>query len=118
MTLPSKCYLDENNIYEPDVLCVVPDSQCEIGEKRLVGAPDLVVEVLSPGTAKHDRQQKYEAYQRHGVREYWIVDPAYDVVEGWVLAEGAFRHQGVYADSDQFSSTILGETVSIPQIFG
>jgi len=114
----SRGILDENNVYEPDVLHVAPDSQCEIGEKRLVGAPDLVVEVLSPGTAKHDRQQKYEAYQRHGVREYWIVAPAYDVIEVWNLEEGAFRRQGAYAGSDQFPSSVLGETVSVPQIFG
>ena len=89
-----------------------------MGEKRLTGAPDLVVEVLSPGTAKYDRQQKYEAYQQHGVGEYWIVDPLHEVVEVWTLGEaGLFQQQGAFAGDDTFQSTILGESISVKAIF-
>ena len=52
LTSPIEVYLDENNVFEPDVIYLKPDSQCTVGEKRLTGAPELVVEVLSPSTAK------------------------------------------------------------------
>jgi Uma2 family endonuclease len=117
-TAPIEVYLDERNIFEPDVLYLKPDSQCIVGEKRLTGAPDLVVEVLSPTTAKHDRQQKYQAYQQHGVDEYWIVDPVYEVIEVWTLGDdGLFQRQGVFGREDTFTSATLGEKVTMQEIF-
>ncbi|MEM6281948.1 MAG: Uma2 family endonuclease [Chloroflexota bacterium] len=115
---PIEVVLDEHNVFEPDVLYLKPDSACTVGEKRLSGAPDLVVEVLSPGTAKYDRQQKYEAYERHGVGEYWIVDPLHDIIEVWTLGEdGLFKRQGAYAGDDTFKSVTLNEDVSVKAIF-
>ena len=116
-TSPIEVYLDEHNIYEPDVLYLSSDTTCSIEEKRLVGAPDLVVEVLSPGTAKFDRQEKYQAYERHGVGEYWIVDPVHEVVEVWALTEGRFVRQGAYAGEDTFQSDQLAETISVSSFF-
>lgn len=115
---PIEIVLDPYNIFEPDVLYLKPDSACTVGEKRLTGAPDLVVEVLSPGTAKYDRQEKYAAYQRHGVGEYWIVDPVHETVEVWTLDAGKrFQRQGVYAVADTFKSVTLDEDVSVKAIF-
>lgn len=118
-TSPIEVFLDEHNIYEPDVLYLKPDSACEIGEKRLIGAPDLVVEVLSPSTAKHDRQHKYDAYQQHGVGEYWIVDPVHELIEVYTLdADTAkFVRQGAYAVEDSFESRTLGEKIMVKPIF-
>lgn len=99
------------------MLYLTPDTRCSVGEKRLTGPPDLVVEVLSPGTAKFDRQGKYRAYERHGVHEYWIVDPLHDVLEVWVLEEGRFDRLGAYAVEDTFTSPTLGETVTVKDIF-
>ena len=114
---PIEVYLDENNVFEPDVLYLTVDSQCTIGEKRLTGAPELVVEVLSPSTAKYDRQQKYQAYEKHGVNEYWIVDPVHETIEVWTLnKDGKFERQGAYAD-DKFKSATLGEEVDVKAIF-
>ncbi len=114
---PVEVYLDEHNVFEPDVLYLAPDSRCVVGDKRLIGAPDVVVEVLSPSTAKYDRQEKYLAYERCGVREYWIVDPSHAVVEVWTLVAGHFTRQGVYAGADTFSSPTLGETVVVSVLF-
>jgi Uma2 family endonuclease len=93
------------------VLYLSPDTGCKIEEKR------LVVEVLSPGTAKFDRQEKYQAYEKHGVREYWIVDPAHAVIEEWTLNEGQFARQGAYAAEDSFASVCLAESVTVSSIF-
>ncbi len=117
-TSPIEVYLDEHNIYEPDVLYLMPDSACTVDEKRLTGAPDLVVEVLSPGTAKYDRGAKYTAYETHGVGEYWIVDPLHEVVEVWTQGATGFDRQGAYAGEDTFPARTLGETVRVTTLFG
>lgn len=119
LMIPIEVYLDENNVFEPDVIYLKPDSQCTVGEKRLTGAPELVVEVLSPSTAKYDRQQKYQAYEKHGVHEYWIVDPVHQTIEVWTLNQaGKFERQGAFADDNTFKSATLNENVDVKVIFG
>ncbi len=68
---------------QPDLLFVSSERRAIIGEKQILGAPDLVVEILSPTTAHRDRGIKLDLYARHGVRQYWIVDPVEDVVDVW-----------------------------------
>lgn len=62
----------------------------KIKKDGLHGAPDLVIEILSPSTAKYDKNQKKVVYERHGVKEYWIVDPETKEVQGFFLKDGAF----------------------------
>ena len=71
---------------QPDLLFVSHERRAIIGEKQVTGAPDLVVEILSPSTAHRDRGIKLDLYARHGVREYWIADPVEDVVDVWRFA--------------------------------
>lgn len=115
-TAPTEVYLDEFNVYEPDILYLTPDSNCAVTEKNLVGAPDLVVEVLSPSTAKYDRSTKFQAYQQHGVDEYWIVDPVHETVEVWQLTNNRFNLLGAFADGDTFTSRPLGEDVVVKDL--
>ena len=68
---------------QPDILFVANERRGIIGEKQVTGAPDLVVEIVSPSTAHRDRGIKLDLYARCGVREYWIVDPVEDVVDVW-----------------------------------
>lgn len=115
---PIELYLDENNVYEPDVLYIKPDGKCEVSEKRLTGAPNLIIEILSPSTAKHDKTTKFDAYQRHGVDEYWIIDPAHDIIDVWTLSDNSlFAHQGAFAIGDEFISATLSESVKVEDIF-
>lgn len=115
---PVEVMLDERNIYEPDVFYIAPDGPCREDSRRYVGPPDLVVEVLSPGTAKYDKEAKYQAYERNGVREYWIVDPANETFELYTRDDdGTFQKAGIYDHRDTFSSSVLGEDVTIAQIF-
>ena len=72
---------------QPDLLFVSRERRAIIGEKQVTGAPDLVVEILSPSTAHRDRGIKLDLYARHGVREYWIADPVEDVVDVWRFAD-------------------------------
>ena len=81
--------------YQPDMMVVCdPD---KIRADGVHGAPDLVVEVLSPSTGWYDRGHKKDIYEKHGVREYWIVEPAGKSVEQYVLEGGRFVLRGVYA---------------------
>jgi len=117
---PIEVRLDEDNVFEPDVLYIKPDNLAiaQQDDKRIVGAPNLVVEVLSPRTAKFDRQEKYQAYEQHGVDEYWIVDPLHETVEVWTLNQNKqFSRQGAYGKTGTFQSVILGETVKVEVIF-
>ena len=68
---------------QPDLLFISEERREIIGEKQVTGAPDLVVEILSPSTAHRDRGIKLDLYARSGVRQYWIVDPDEDVVDVW-----------------------------------
>ena len=72
---------------QPDLLFVSDERRAIIGEKQVTGAPDLVVEILSPSTAHRDRGIKLDLYARSGVRQYWIADPVDDVVDVWRFAD-------------------------------
>jgi Uma2 family endonuclease len=117
-TAPIELYLDDQHVFESDVLYLAPNSPCRIEEKRLVGAPSLVVEVLSPSTAKIDRQAKYLAYEAHGVGEYWLIDPAHDIIEVWTLQEGRYTRLGVYGRADTLNSPTLGVPVAVNALLG
>ena len=80
--------------YKPDGMVVCdPD---KVGDDGVYGAPDLAIEILSPSTAKNDRGHKRDVYERHGVREYWIVSPTDLSVEQYVLENGRFVLWDVY----------------------
>jgi Uma2 family endonuclease len=109
-TAPTDVHLDDSTVVQPDVLWVSPDNTSVADDgKRLRGAPDLVIEVLSPGTAQQDKTTKFKLYEQSGVREYWIVDPVYRLVDVWTLTEGVYRQQGVYGVDDGFESGVLGQ---------
>lgn len=76
---------------QPDFIFVSRDRLHIVGEDWVRGAPDLVVEILSPSTATRDRGIKLKLYHRQGVAEYWIVDPDAQIVDVWDLAAGASR---------------------------
>jgi len=86
---PTDVVFDEINIVQPDLL-VVCDPHKMSNEKNIQGAPDLVVEVLSPSTRLKDRREKKLLYERFGVREYWIVYPDDDLVERLTLNDGRY----------------------------
>lgn len=87
-------HLSEEDVFIPDMMVVCdPD---KIRPDGVHGAPDLVVEVLSPSTAKNDRTRKKDVYARCGVREYWLVSPAEESVEVYLPEEGRFALRDVY----------------------
>ncbi|MCA8970766.1 MAG: Uma2 family endonuclease [Planctomycetes bacterium] len=89
---PYDVQLSEHDIVQPDIVVVLADNSHVITKPRIVGAPDLVVEILSPGTARHDRERKFALYEKSGIREYWIVDTAERVVSQFTLVDGRYSH--------------------------
>ncbi len=117
---PIDVYLDDINVVQPDVMWNGVDSPCVLVEDAYWrGAPDLVVEVLSPSTALRDKSTKFQLYEQFGVREYWIIDPTGQYIEVYVLTAGKFARQGVFGGSDSFTSAVLaGKSVAAAAIFG
>jgi Uma2 family endonuclease len=93
---------------QPDFIFVSRDRLHIVGEDWVRGAPDLVVEILSPSTAARDRGIKLKLYRRQGVAEYWIVDPDAHVVDVWDLAGGAGRPQRY---TDRLAVRVRGQVV-------
>lgn len=115
---PVSVKLNNRNYYQPDVLWVsATNPNCVIGEGGLDGAPDLVVEVISPGTAQMDRGVKFDVYQQAGVREYWIIEPDEAFLEVWQWVDGVYHKIGLFTADSTFSSPVLGKTISLETIF-
>lgn len=87
-------FLDEKNHYIPDMMVVCDPNKVQYD--GIHGAPDLVVEVLSPSTAKNDKIHKKAVYERYGVREYWLVNPTDKSIEQYFLTDGQFILHDVY----------------------
>lgn len=115
---PSDVILSDENVVQPDILFVRKEHAGIIKEANLQGAPDLVVEILSPGTRSKDLELKRKAYARFGVQEYWLADPEADTVEVLVWSEFGYVTAGVFAKADRLSSPLLPElNLSLAPIF-
>lgn len=112
--------LSQFAMVEPDIFWIAPDNtRCVLLDERTWGgAPDLVIEILSPSTARRDRDQKYRAYESAGVREYWMVEPDADFLEVYLLKDGKFDRLGVYGFGETFESPVLGIAVPVDSLFG
>ena len=100
---------DVDTMVEPDLSVICdPDKLDDHGCK---GAPDLVIEILSPSTRRHDRMTKFRLYQQAGVREYWIVDPEGKDVQAFVLEGGRYFVNGYGTAEDQLKVEVLEDCV-------
>jgi Uma2 family endonuclease len=104
-------------VVQPD-LTVVCDSS-KLTEQGVSGAPDLVVEIVSPDSGYHDRGRKYELYESYGVPEYWIVDPNEKVVEVYRLNGRRYDRVGVFAAGDElFAAAVPDLSIDLKELFG
>ena len=96
---PAGVKLSDEDVVEPDLFVVVAERAEILRRTHVEGAPDLVVEILSKGTARRDRGIKRRRYEAFGVREYWIVSPWDRAVEQFVRrAEGRYHLAGTFAE--------------------
>jgi Uma2 family endonuclease len=104
---PVDVLLSRHDIFQPDILLVSGGRRGVLGEKYVDGAPDLVVEVLSPSTESRDRDAKAKRYAAFGVREMWLVDPTAKTIEILVSSEESFSGEALYGQADFVRSVIL-----------
>ena len=92
--IESSVYFNEDDHFIPDEMIVCnPDI---VDDDAIKGTPDLIVEILSPSTAKHDKIDKFFKYEKYGVKEYWIVSPKSKSVDVYLLKDGKFFLNGTY----------------------
>ena len=107
----------EDSVVQPDI-CVVCDPKKLENDKRCLGAPDLIIEILSPGNTKKEMRYKYELYEEAGVYEYWVVRPIDKEITQFVLENGKYRALPPIIEGDRISSAKFPElTVATEDIF-
>ena len=105
-----------DTLVEPDISVICDPSKLDdIGCK---GAPDLIMEILSPSTNRHDRLTKFNLYQRAGVREYWIVDPVSKSVQIFVLENGHYAAKDFGSAEEKVRVNVLEDCeINLSQVF-
>ena len=119
---PTDVLLTDTVVFQPDLLFLSNEREHIRTPANIQGAPDLIVEVLSPSPSRQDWRDKRELYAEHGVSEYWIVDPTNHIVWVMLLRDGALevkRMDRLYLKGDTINSpTIGGFSPSLNDIFG
>lgn len=111
---PLDVVLSDVNIVQPDVLFISRNRTAIIGETNISGAPDFIVEVLSPGNKERDLKAKRSLYSRFGVQEYWIVDPDQRSVAQLVYQRDGLVTKAVVPEGGEVASQIVpGFTLSL-----
>ncbi|MEY4903982.1 MAG: hypothetical protein RLZZ292_1797, partial [Bacteroidota bacterium] len=104
---PFDVYLSENNVYQPDLLFVSTSNTPLIERRGVMGAPDLIIELLSEGSEHLDKKKKLRNYEKYGVKEYFIVDPEDNEVTSYYLEDG--RYKAGYLGFNQIQSKVLNQ---------
>jgi Uma2 family endonuclease len=114
---PMDVHFDKNNIVQPDILFVSNENK-KIIQEYVIGAPDVVIEIFSNSTKKKDKNAKFKLYQKHGVLEYWLVDPEIKSVEIYILKSKKFILKDKYSEGEKLKSDIIkGFEMATSEIF-
>lgn len=104
------------NVVQPDIVVVCDKNKLD--DAGCKGAPDLIVEVVSPSTIKRDTKDKLLLYQKVGVREYWIVYPQEEIIMVYTLMDGKYGTPETYVKGDEILVGITGEVkVNVANVF-
>jgi Uma2 family endonuclease len=117
--LPRKSKDDQDimTVVQPDI-CVICDP-AKLDDRGCLGAPDIVVEILSPGNNKKELLNKYEVYEEAGVKEYWLVVPGEKTFLQYISKDGRFVSSRPLTDEDEVTTTILpGFVLKLNELFG
>ena len=119
LTAPFEVHLSEiSRPVQPDVFFIKAERWPAPGAKFFEGAPDLIVEVLSPSTSRTDRFIKFNEYEQAGVPEYWIANPKTRSVEIFVLSGGEYAQLGEFTGNEPIQSVVLtGLTIVTGALF-
>jgi len=115
---PFDVYLDETNAFQPDIAFFSNERRDALIDAGAEGAPDLVVEILSPKTARLDLNQKRSVYGRSGVKELWIIQPDSRTVLVCKPSEEAEKPVAIYGENESLATPLLpGLEISLAEVF-
>ena len=115
---PIDVYFTEEDVFQPDIIFISKKRLNIIGETKIEGAPDLIIEILSPSTAYYDLGRKYEVYEKSGVKEYWIIHPERKSIEIYQNEGGQFRLIQTAKEKDTVNSSLLKDfELNLEKIF-
>ena len=100
-------HFSKDNIYQPDIL-FVSNNRTSILKDYIMGAPDFVVEIMSPGTRKKDEEDKLKTYGQYNVSEYWLIDPYEETVEVFLNEDKELISTGKFGKNESISSNVIG----------
>ncbi|GAB2501044.1 Uma2 family endonuclease [Algoriphagus taiwanensis] len=116
LPVKSKKNKEIDTVLQPD-LCVICD-ESKLDEAGCMGAPDLVVEILSPGNNRKELKLKYEVYEESGVKEYWIIQPTEQTLLIYTLINGKYQPSHLYTSGDEVESKCIdGFRLNLSEIF-
>ncbi len=104
---PVDVVLDDENTVQPDLVFVASANTGILRQRAIFGAPDLLVELVSPASVRRDRYVKKELYARFGVKEYWIGDPANASMEIFALQKGRYESHCAAEEKGKITSLVL-----------
>lgn len=111
-------YLSPENTLQPDLMFITQERRGIIGERKIEGAPDLIMEIPSPSTAYLDLTKKKRLYEQHGVKEYWIIDPDQRTVEIFENTDSGFMQHARLVESGTTASTLPdGFSINLNDLF-
>ncbi len=114
---PFDVILSDTVVVQPDIVFISNEGLKNIKRERLFGPPDLVVEIVSPSSYARDRYEKFRLYEKHGIKEYWIVLPGEKVIEVWCLKDGKYVLHSVAAEKGEVESCVLkGLKVKVEEV--
>lgn len=115
---PFDVFLSDHNVFQPDVLYVSAANFPRFAEDGLHGAPDLAIEVLSPGTAQLDKKNKRRVYAQVGVKELWLVDPLLLQIQVYDFARDVAKPVRLIEEDETFTTLLLpGLAIAAAEIF-
>ena len=114
---PIDVILEEDVIVQPDLAFVAESRRGIVQHHAIVGAPDLVVEILSPTTAAYDRNRKAALYERYGVSEYWMVDSDTETIEILRLGDMGYVPAEIHSSGVISTALIPGLQIELTDIF-
>jgi Uma2 family endonuclease len=115
---PVDVHLSDEETYQPDILFISNDRLGIIGVVKIEGAPDLVIEILSPSTAYYDLRHKKQVYEESGVQEYWIVDPIEKCIEIYRNGDGFLLAEQKRNEGSIVSRLLPGFASELSSVFG
>ena len=115
---PCDVVLSNTDVVEPDILFISRKREHLLTAENVRGAPDLVIEILSPSTAERDLGYKHELYGRHGVLEYWVLDPMAETVAAHRQRDGVLELTDTFGRADTLRTPLLkGLELQLDDVF-